>query len=448
MYYKYFYILLLVTCFISCSGKEKLENKNDKNNSFENAQVINKDGINGSIATSEKDYYSFNIDKIQYIDLYISNTFPLYITLYNDKREIIKVINETNTSEQVIKNILLEQTNYYIQVENNNSINSEYSLILSKKEYKDNREKEPNDNINLSQVIDLNSENRLITIEGYYNQTFNPLIQTGDFKDLEIDSYIITNSSFNTFSVSFELSGVPSIDFKIRLYDSKGNFILEKDINKTGDGETIDKLVLYPYMSYYSVIYGDNAVYNIPYRFSIIAKPYDKYIEEEPNNKENEAKNIEFAKTYKGAIDYSYDKDYYYFNIPIKSDIKLSYFLIDSEAINISISNNNFNISKLPQIKNEYIVSLEQGKYYIIFESDLKKEKWEKGYSKPRNYEFNISVSNRISSNYGFIDEYTNDILQEENSNDTKQENNLIIIKEEDLNSDIFYYTNTITNFN
>ena len=479
-------ISLTFILFVSCNKvKYQLENKNEKNYSFETAQYISKDGINGEIEAGKKDYYYFGIEKTQIIDFYISNSTKSHIamTLYDSEKNIIKVISEpdyivnaSNTNEmiklnkdiQIMKGMYFEHNDmfsstlpkYYITIESREK--TEYSLILQKREYKETDEKEPNDKIGNAQIIEVNSDNRLYTIEGYYSQTYNPALTSGDLKNMEIDAYKITNGSFNIYSISIELSGVPSIDASLRLYDYKGNWITIKDINNTGDGETIDKLILYPYSSYYFVLSANNTVLNIPYRLNIIAKPYDKYTENEPNNKPEEAQNIEFNKTYKGAIDYSFDRDYFSFNIPIQSSIKLKYFLIDSQAVNISVSNNIYGkIKTMPQTDDENIFSLPQGKYYLIFERDLTKEAWQKGISKARNYEFNLSVSNEMSMdyNYGYYDDlnksnkntdeyyyyyYDNNESAEEfeenlesNFNNT---NNIIILKEEDYNSDYYYY--------
>ena len=324
-------ISLTFILFVSCNKvKYQLENKNEKNYSFETAQYISKDGINGEIEAGKKDYYYFVIEKTQIIDFYISNSTKSHIamTLYDSEKNIIKVISEpdyivnaSNTNEiiklnkdiQIMKGMYFEHNDmfsstlpkYYITIESREK--TEYSLILQKREYKETDEKEPNDKIGNAQIIEVNSDNRLYTIEGYYSQTYNPALTSGDLKNMEIDAYKITNGSFNIYSISIELSGVPSIDASLRLYDYKGNWITIKDINNTGDGETIDKLILYPYSSYYFVLSANNTVLNIPYRLNIIAKPYDKYTENEPNNKPEEAQNIEFNKTYKGAIDYSFD---------------------------------------------------------------------------------------------------------------------------------------------
>ena len=285
--------LLTLILFISCNScnkiKYQLENKNGENYSFETAQYISKDGINGETEPSKKDYYYFVVGKTQIIDFYISSPAKTKIamTLYDSERNIIKVIseeieNETNNFIQIMKGIYFEHNEmtastlpkYYITIESEEK--TEYSLILQKREYKESDEKEPNDKIGDAQIIEVSSENRLYTIEGYYSQTYNPALTSGDLKDMEIDAYKITNNSFNTYSISIELSGVPSIDANIRLYGSKGNWITIKDINNVGDGETIDKLILPPYSSYYFVLTASNSVLNIPYRLNIIAKPYDK----------------------------------------------------------------------------------------------------------------------------------------------------------------------------
>lgn len=480
--------LLTLILFISCNKiKYKLENKNGENYSFETAQYISKDGINGKTETSKKDYYYFNQEsKKQIIDFYISNSTKTQIamTLYDYEKNIIKVISEQNIDEtienetndynfiQIMKGIYFEpslsyeKNKYYITVESVEE--TEYSLILQKREYKESDEREPNDKIGEAQIIEINNANRLYTIEGYYSQTYNPSLTSGDLKNTEIDAYKITNNSFNMYSMSIELSGVPSIDASIRLYDNKGNWITIKDINNIGDGETIDKLILSPYSSYYFILSASNTVLNIPYRLNIIAKPYDKYTENEPNNKPEESQTIEFNKTYKGAIDYPFDRDYFTFNLPIQSSVKLQYFLIDSQAINISVSNDTQGkIITMPQTDDENIFSLSQGKYYLIFERDLTKEGWKKGISKARNYEFNLSVSNEMSTdyNYGYyydwtenIDEYDyyyndNEKFEEEffeenlesNYNNT---NNIIILKEEDYNSDYYYYYDDYDNDN
>ena len=507
-------VFIFTFLVLSCKGGQyKLENKSENNNTFETAQYINKDGIIGQLEGTNTDYYYFTADdKSQIIDFYISNStyMPVTMTLYDSQTNVIKVISEpeitadNNTNNaadiaideeinpddvndindlrkndnqnnnfecsiQIMKGIYFDSGNnenkYYISISPKDDVkeNIDYILILQKRDYKESDEKEPNDKISSSQIIDVNSENRLYTIDGYYSQTYNPLLKTGDLKNMEIDSYKITNSSFNTYSISIELSGVPAIDASIRLYDQKGNWITMKDINNTGDGETVDKLILYPYMSYYFILTASNTVANIPYRVSIIAKPYDKYTEHEPNNKPSEAQTIEFNQTYKGAIDYSYDKDYYNFNIPIKSSVKLSYFLIDSQAVNISISNDILGkIAAMPQTDDEQIISLDQGRYYLIFERDLTKEKWQKGISKARNYEFSMSISNEISGdyNYGYYNEsntyemdyynYSNNYLntednytQEENlESNFNNTNNIIIIRPEDYKSDYYYYSN------
>lgn len=475
--------LLTLILFVSCNScnkiKYKLENKNGENYSFEKAQYISKGGINGETEPSKKDYYYFVIEKTQIIDFYISNSArtKITMTLFDNEKNIIKVISEQNDNEinennnfiQIMKGIYFEHNDmtastlpkYYITIESERK--TEYSLILQKREYKETDEKEPNDKIGNAQIIEVSSENRLYTIEGYYSQIYNPALTSGDLKNMEIDAYKITNNSFNTYSISIELSGVPSIDANIRLYGSKGNWITIKDINNVGDGETIDKLILPPYSSYYFVLTASNSVLNIPYRLNIIAKPYDKYTENEPNNKIEEAQTIEFGKTYKGAIDYPFDRDYFNFNIPIKSSVKFQYFLIDSQAVNISFSNDILGkIITMPQTDDEHIFSLAQGKYYLIFERDLTKEAWQKGISKARNYEFNLNVSNEISMdyNYGYYDEfpksnkntdeydyyyyYDNNEYEKEfeenlesNFNNT---NDIIILKEEDYNSDYYYY--------
>ncbi|KLI43257.1 peptidase [Brachyspira hyodysenteriae] len=511
-----FVIIINIAMIIiaSCSSSQyKLEKKAGGNNTFETAQKINKDGIIGQLEGDNTDYYYFTFDgKASIIDFYVSNSAysPVIMTLYDYKNNLIKVINEpdevpyteanpiTNdidTNEtvssnnnqnkkeeemiyttQIMKNMYFEissnnpdENKYYISIAPKDNVkeNIDYMFILKKRDYKESDEKEPNDKISAAQIIDVNSDNRLYTIEGYYSQTYNPTLKTGDLKNLETDAYKITNSSFNTYSISIELSGVPAIDASIRLYDQKGNWITMKDINNTGDGETVDKLILYPYMSYYFILASTNAVNNIPYRVSIIAKPYDKYIEHEPNNKPQEAQTIEFNQTYKGAIDYSYDRDYYNFSIPIKSSVKLSYFLIDSQAINISISNDILGkIITMPQTDDEQEVSLSQGRYYLIFERDLTKEGWKKGISKARNYEFNMSISNEISGdyNYGYdlynntnayeMDyyNYSNNYLNNNNIPEEQFEenlesnfnntNNVIIIRPEDYNSEYYYYSN------
>ena len=471
--------LLTLILFISCNScnkiKYQLENKNGENYSFETAQYISKDGINGETEPSKKDYYYFGDGKTQIIDFYISSPAKTKIamTLYDSERNIIKVIseeieNENNNFIQIMKGIYFEHNDmtssilpkYYITIESEEK--TEYSLILQKREYKESDEREPNDKIGDAQIIEVSSENRLYTIEGYYSQTYNPALTSGDLKDMEIDAYKITNNSFNTYSISIELSGVPSIDANIRLYGSKGNWITIKDINNVGDGETIDKLILPPYSSYYFVLTASNSVLNIPYRLNIIAKPYDKYTESEPNNKVEEAQTIEFGKTYKGAIDYPFDRDYFTFNIPIKSSVKFQYFLIDSQAVNISFSNDILGkIITMPQTDDEHIFSLSQGKYYLIFERDLTKEAWQKGISKARNYEFNLSVSNEMSMdyNYGYYDELPksnknadeydyyyyydneeNEKFEENLESNFNNTNDIIILKEEDYNSDYYYY--------
>ena len=520
-------VIMIVISFLvfSCSSaKYKLEKKASGNNSFETAQKINKDGITGQLEGDKADYYYFTVeDSTKIIDFYVSNSTysPVIMTLYDYQTNIIKLISEpstekdnikeTNTnaisddtnatvasnknnaediiySTQIMKGIYLkassnpDENKYYISIASKENVkeNIDYSFILQKRDYKESDEIEPNDKISAAQIIDVNSDNRLYTIEGYYGQTYNPTLKTGDLKNMEIDAYKITNSSFNTYSISIELSGVPAIDASIRLYDQKGNWITMKDINNTGDGETVDKLILYPYMSYYFILAATNAVNNIPYRVSIIAKPFDKYTEHEPNNKPQEAQTIEFNQTYKGAIDYSYDRDYYNFSVPIRSSVKISYFLIDSQAINISISNDVLGkVASMPQTDDEQVISLGQGRYYLIFERDLTKEKWRKGYSKARNYEFTMSVSNEISGdyNYGYYDDlynntnayetdyynYSNNYLNNED-NAVKEEtfeenlesnfnntNNVIIIRPEDYNSEYYYYsseeyTNEYTN--
>ena len=511
-------IFAVIMVFSSCTApKYKLEKKSSKNNNktFETAQKINKDGIIGQLEGTNSDYYYFTInDKAQIIDFHISNSTyaPVKMVLYDYQTNIIKVINEpeiiknienTENSEQtntftnetsvsntaaknnnenteysyhIMRGIYFEtyansdENKYYISITPKETVkeNIDYTLILQKRDYKDGDEREPNDKISDAQIIDVNTENRLYTIDGYYSQTYNPTLKKGDLKDIEIDAYKITNSSFNTYSISIELSGVPAVDASIRLYDQKGNWITMKDINNTGDGETVDKLILYPYMSYYFILAATNAVDNIPYRVSIIAKPFDKYTEHEPNNKPSEAQTIEFNQTYKGAIDYSYDRDYYSFSIPIKSSVKLSYFLIDSQAINISISNDIIGkIITMPQTDDEQEISLSQGRYYLIFERDLKKEKWVKGSSRARNYEFNMSISNEISGGYDYyIDSYNNTNAYETdyynysnnylNTNNNMPEeqfeenlesnfnntNNIIIIRPEDYNSEYYYYSN------
>ena len=518
--------IMIVISFLvfSCSSaKYKLEKKTSGNNSFETAQKINKDGITGQLEGDKVDYYYFTVeDSTKIIDFYVSNSTysPVIMTLYDYQTNIIKLISEpstekdnikeTNTNDisddtnatvasnknvediiystQIMKGIYLkalsnpDENKYYISIASKENVkeNIDYSFILQKRDYKESDEIEPNDKISAAQIIDVNSDNRLYTIEGYYGQTYNPTLKTGDLKNMEIDAYKITNSSFNTYSISIELSGVPAIDASIRLYDQKGNWITMKDINNTGDGETVDKLILYPYMSYYFILATTNAVNNIPYRVSIIAKPFDKYTEHEPNNKPQEAQTIEFNQTYKGAIDYSYDRDYYNFSVPIRSSVKISYFLIDSQAINISISNDVLGkIASMPQTDDEQVISLGQGRYYLIFERDLTKEKWRKGYSKARNYEFTMSVSNEISGdyNYGYYDDlynntnayetdyynYSNNYLNNEDNvvqEETFEENlesnfnntnNVIIIRPEDYNSEYYYYsseeyTNEYTN--
>ena len=510
-------VIMIVISFLvfSCSSaKYKLEKKASGNNSFETAQKINKDGITGQLEGDKEDYYYFTVeDSTKIIDFYVSNlTYsPVIMTLYDYQTNIIKLISEpstekdnikeTNTnaisddtnatiasnknnaediiySTQIMKGIYLkassnpDENKYYISIASKENVkeNIDYSFILQKRDYKESDEIEPNDKISAAQIIDVNSDNRLYTIEGYYGQTYNPTLKTGDLKNMEIDAYKITNSSFNTYSISIELSGVPAIDASIRLYDQKGNWITMKDINNTGDGETVDKLILYPYMSYYFILAATNAVNNIPYRVSIIAKPFDKYTEHEPNNKPQEAQTIEFNQTYKGAIDYSYDRDYYNFSVPIRSSVKISYFLIDSQAINISISNDVLGkVASMPQTDDEQVISLGQGRYYLIFERDLTKEKWRKGYSKARNYEFTMSVSNEISGdyNYGYYDDlynntnayetdyynYSNNYLNNEDNavqEETFEENlesnfnntnNVIIIRPEDYNSEYYYYS-------
>ena len=510
-------VIMIVISFLvfSCSSaKYKLEKKASGNNSFETAQKINKDGITGQLEGDKEDYYYFTVEySTKIIDFYVSNSTysPVIMTLYDYQTNIIKLISEpstekdnikeTNTnaisddtnatvasnknnaediiySTQIMKGIYLkassnpDENKYYISIASKENVkeNIDYSFILQKRDYKESDEIEPNDKISAAQIIDVNSDNRLYTIEGYYGQTYNPTLKTGDLKNMEIDAYKITNSSFNTYSISIELSGVPAIDASIRLYDQKGNWITMKDINNTGDGETVDKLILYPYMSYYFILATTNAVNNIPYRVSIIAKPFDKYTEHEPNNKPQEAQTIEFNQTYKGAIDYSYDRDYYNFSVPIRSSVKISYFLIDSQAINISISNDVLGkVASMPQTDDEQVISLGQGRYYLIFERDLTKEKWRKGYSKARNYEFTMSVSNEISGdyNYGYYDDlynntnayetdyynYSNNYLNNEDNavqEETFEENlesnfnntnNVIIIRPEDYNSEYYYYS-------
>ena len=499
--FKFIYFCIILLSILSCNKNNyRLEDKNNNNNTFETAQLISKDGIKGNIIKGQKDYYYFIIEKEGFIDFDISNLGDktITMTLCNYKTNIVKVISEfENTNEntraytiqtndkgevyssQIMKGIYFrplensentEENKYYLVIESKND-DTEYSFILKKREYNETDEKEPNDIISRSQIIDVNSENRLYTIDGYYSQVFNPKLYSGDLKNIEIDSYKVTNSSFNTYSISIELSGVPSVDASIRLYDNTGNFIANYDLNNVGDGEIVEKLVLYPYMSYYFVLVSERAVLNIPYRVSVLAKPYDKYTEDEPNNKYTQAQNLEFNKTYKGAIDYSYDKDYYTFNVPIQSSIKLSYFLIDSQAINLRISNENEGIiATMPQNDDEYITSLKQGKYYLIFERDTTKEKWVKGSSKIRNYEFSMAISNEISGYYedlnynnysndynnsfynnsdgfynnGYSDSVNNDNQTEYSNNE--ETNNYIILKDEDYNAEYYYYNSEDSN--
>lgn len=497
--FRFIYFVIILLSIFSCNKNSyRLEDKSSNNNTFENSQLISKDGIKGSIVKGQKDYYYFNINKEELIDFDISNLGDkrITMTLYNYKNNVIKVISEfENTNEntrvytiqtndkgevyssQVMKGIYfkpsenIEENKYYIVIESKND-DTEYSFILKKREYNETDEKEPNDIISMSQIIDVNSENRLYTIDGYYSQVFNPKLYSGDLKNMEIDSYKVTNSSFNIYSISIELSGVPSVDASIRLYDNTGNFIANYDLNNVGDGEIVEKLVLYPYMSYYFVLVSDKAVLNIPYRVSVLAKPYDKYTEDEPNNKYTQAQNLEFNKTYKGAIDYSYDRDYYTFNVPIQSSIKLSYFLIDSQAINLRISNENEGIiATMPQNDDEYTTSLKQGKYYLIFERDTTKEKWVKGSSRIRNYEFSMAISNEISGYYEdlnyFNDYYSNDYddtfynnnysdgfynngysdsVNNDNQNNNEETNNYIILKDEDYNADYYHYNSEDSN--
>ena len=143
--------LLTLILFVSCNScnkiKYQLENKNGENYSFETAQYISKDGINGESEPSKKDYYYFGDGKTQIIDFYISSPAKTKITmtLYDSERNIIKVIseeieNETNNFIQIMKGIYFEHNEmtastlpkYYITIESEEK--TEYSLILQKRE--------------------------------------------------------------------------------------------------------------------------------------------------------------------------------------------------------------------------------------------------------------------------------------------------------------------------
>ena len=190
--FRFIYFVIILLSIFSCNKNNyRLEDKNGNNNTFETAQLISKDGIKGSIVKGQKDYYYFNIDKEEIIDFDIFNLGDkaITMTLCNYKTNIVKVISEfENTNEntraytiqtndkgevysfQTMKGIYFtssenaEEDKYYIVIESKND-DTEYSFILKKREYNETDEKEPNDIISMSQIIDVNSENRLYTID-------------------------------------------------------------------------------------------------------------------------------------------------------------------------------------------------------------------------------------------------------------------------------------------
>lgn len=448
----YFLVFLFLVFFISCKNENSnIENKKGGNTNFENAESILY-GVTGKLNKENGDYYYFLSDdkpSIMDFQLYSLSTNELKLTLFDFNKKKIKTIDEAkaflvtnikNTNTNIINNIhsnfidtmyglyfpIVTKTytntlgkvktngndynKYYLLVENSgseisketnkeNRLETEYKLIVKKRDFTGLEEREPNDTFNSANIFVINSEKMSHRIDGKYSQIFNDSFKTGELKNRENDIYKVTNSSYNSFILYFDVSAVPAVDTSIRVYDEKLNWLMLKDINIEGDGEKAGKLLLEPLGSYYFLINANNKS-DLDYQVNVvssdvnnIAKDSGEYIEFEVNNTPGKAMRVDFLKTYRGAIDYSNDIDYFSFTIPAKLKVDFSYFMLDSSAINISVSNSTLGkIATFNQRDDNFSAVLESGNYYLIFERDKTKEAWKKGISKEREYKFSISL--------------------------------------------------------
>lgn len=254
---------------------------------------------------NDYDWFKLIIDKpgktLIQIDLSAVPGVDSEFSLYDEKGSRLWSADETDKDgAESAFNLALNEGIYYLEVfAREINFRDAYSLSLKNLgPWKAGIETEPNDRREWATEIRLDQ-----SIKGYYQS------------NSDYDYFKLIVDKPGKILIQVDLSGVPNSNSSIEVYDEKGKRLWRVDDGDKGEPESIPYLVVNT-GTYFIYIRGHKNISN-PYTLSIQALgPFKEGMEEEPNDRIEQANKINLNIPFPGRVNRSQDVDFYVFNIP------------------------------------------------------------------------------------------------------------------------------------
>ena len=319
----YFFTILVLILLLAGCKKEQFEK--EPNDSFATANFVSLPcNIKGYLQSdNDVDFFCFDVKNKSVIDISVPGIKGVNhsIKIWKDAPSpvLLKLIDDgRKSSPERICNFFAQPGRYFVSIQHGEgdpktgNPNTPYSLSMTARNFVD-EECEPNDSIEQANIIELGRD-----IKGYFSPACNRLNVNGREPLREEDWFaVLLDCAQGPVVINISLSGVSGVNSVLEVYDPAGKFVMARDNNPTGLGESISSLGITQSGLWYIVVTtkGRAANHDEPYTLRVSSGEYSPTMELEPNN------SIETANEIKGNyIDgfYNAPGDVDYFVYPHK----------------------------------------------------------------------------------------------------------------------------------
>ena len=318
----YFFPVLAAALLFAGCKKEQFES--EPNDSFAAANFVSLPcDIKGYLQSdNDVDFFYFNVKDNSIIDVKVPGIKGVNhsIKIWRDAPSsvLLKFIDDgRKSSPERMCNFFADSGKYYVSIQHGEgdprkgNQDTPYNLVMTARSFTGYEECEPNDGIEQANIIELGRD-----IKGYFSPACNRLNINGREPLREEDWFAVSlDCSHAPVVLDISLSGVLGINSVLEVYDPDGNFVMARDNNPTGLGESISSLGITQSGVWYIVVAakGRAANYDEPYTLRITSGDYNPSMELEPNSSIETANEIK-GSYMEGSFNYPGDVDYFIYS--------------------------------------------------------------------------------------------------------------------------------------
>jgi len=314
----FFPIFAVVLLFAGCN-KEQFES--EPNDSFASANFVTLPcSVKGYLQSdSDVDFFYFSVKNDSIIDIKAPGIKGINhsVKIWRDAPSpvLLKLIDDgRKSSMERVCNFFARSGKYFVSIQHGEgdpktgNSTTPYNLIMTARNFTGDEECEPNDAIEQANLIKLGRD-----IKGYLSPACNRLNVNGREPLREEDWFAVSLDCGNAPVVlNISLSGVPGVNSVLEVYDPDGDFVMARDSNQTGFGESISSLGVTKSGLWYIVVTakGRAANHDEPYTLRVSNVDYNPSMELEPNGSVETANEIRDSYI-EGSFNYPGDVDYF-----------------------------------------------------------------------------------------------------------------------------------------